>query len=576
MGKFIKRMCMFAGTIGVLLTLFGCGKKEMTAIKLAEKMGNGINLSNTFEAYGRSELGTDKAPIAYETFWGQPPTTKEIILAMKKSGFDTIRIPVAWTNTMQFETQDYTISEAYLERVKEVIDYAIEEDMYVIVNDHWDGSWWGMFGSANEETRQQARELYTAMWSQIAKYYKDYDEHLIFESANEELGDRLNDIDVAADSGSLSEEECYQTTNEINQMFVDLIRKSGGKNKNRFLLIAGYNTDVQKTVDERFVMPTDSAKEKLLLSVHYYTPWGYCGNSSLSKWGTKRHVGEMNSLLESLSKFPESGVPVVIGEYAVSPRADGSVKENTYDYLHNFLNNCDYYGYVPVLWDTGAFFSRRETLGFWDETMRSVYSEYAYATQKDTPLELLKENAKSQMDAFYEQAPDSLEEDTVQLDASKAMAWIMFNSGDWYQMYSVGDVYDPEAKTEGLVTTDVEVTGEGTYTVGLDFTKTGPAKGTAFSALAIANGETLFPGYIIDIKEVLVNGEPYKLCGVPYTSSDDGICTRVNLYNEWISEVPDDIRTMHGQDGVTPMLLSNDTLGEINTLQITFEYVKGE
>lgn len=147
----------------------GYMRTELTSLELVTLMGNGINLGNTMEAYGRAVYGTTASVSSYETYWGQPVTTQEIITAMKHAGFDSLRIPVAWTNAMNYESGDYTIREDYLNRVEEIINYALNEDMYVIINDHWDGSWWGMFGSANEETRKQAMELYISMWTQIGK-----------------------------------------------------------------------------------------------------------------------------------------------------------------------------------------------------------------------------------------------------------------------------------------------------------------------------------------------------------------------------------------------------------------------
>src|SRR5690554_3447626 len=122
----------------------GAGGKEaldlqgMTALELTSHMGNGINLGNTMEAYGHKQLGTDADVAEYETLWGQPVTTAEMILAMKQAGFNSIRIPVAWTNTMDFENGDYTINPAYLERVAEIVNYALAADMFVVINDHWD------------------------------------------------------------------------------------------------------------------------------------------------------------------------------------------------------------------------------------------------------------------------------------------------------------------------------------------------------------------------------------------------------------------------------------------------------
>ncbi|HWT73425.1 MAG TPA: glycoside hydrolase family 5 protein [Mobilitalea sp.] len=547
--------------------------KDLTSLELVKLLGNGINLGNTMEAYGHKDLGTTADVSSYETLWGQPVTTKEMIESMKAAGFDTLRIPVAWTNAMNYESGDYTIGENYLNRVEEIINYALNADMYVIVNDHWDGSWWGMFGSATQETRDNAMKLYVSMWTQIANKYKEYSDHLIFESANEELGDRLNDKDVAADSGTLSEDECYAMANKINQTFVDTIRSTGGNNAERFLLIAGYNTDIAKTCDDRYVMPTDTAKDKLLLSVHYYTPWGYCGNSSLSSWGSGNNYKEQNDLLAKMTKFTEKGYGVVIGEYAVALKDDGSVKDNTVDFFDNFLNNCDMYGYCPVLWDCSSLFIRKD-LGFSDKAVADFFKNRSYAAQSTMTEEDIAANAKAAIEAAVAAAAEKADTATA-VSADKAIAWIMFNSNDWGIMYSVGNIYNPTDKTDGLVATDTEITGAGTYTVSLDFTGTaaGYADSTAFSALGIANGELLYPGYIINITDVQINGESYSLTGKPYTTSDNQICTRVNLFNTWVSAIPDDARTKDGNTSdVSAVIVDNSTLGKIKTLSITFDY----
>ncbi len=557
---------------------------DIDALEFTKRLGNGINLGNTMEAYGRSSLGTGAAVRSYETFWGQPVTTKEMIAGMKEAGFDTLRIPIAWTNAMNFESGDYTIREEYLDRVEEIICYALESDMHVIINDHWDGSWWGMFGSANPATREKAMDLYISMWTQIANHYNKYGDRLVFESANEELGNRLNDKDIAADSGSLSMDECYKTANLINQTFVDTVRSTDGNNKTRFLLIAGYDTDITNTCDARFQMPVDIAdntQNKLLVSVHFYTPWGYCGNTSLSKWGTKKHYEEQNSLLKKLTKFTEEGYGVIIGEYAVAMYPDGSVKEDTCSFYQNFLDNCDYYNYCPLLWDCNGLYNKASK-EIKDAKIAALYLERCFSRQEgasDFSESEHRTNIKKRMDETLQNAPETFDADVMELTDDKAIAWIMLNSGDWNVMYSVGDKYDPASKTDGLIATDVEITGAGTYTVSLDFTgtPTGFANGFAFGALAIGNGETLYPGYVIDIKEVLVNGEPYNLIAKPYTTSDDGKCTRVNLYNEWIPATPTgNVRTAdNDKTGASPCVVDNATLSHMETFSITFEYVPG-
>lgn len=547
----------------------GTIRQELTALEVVELMGNGINLGNTMEAYGRNDLGTEAEATRYETFWGQSVTTQEMLDGMKAAGFDTLRLPVAWTNMMAFETGDYTINSAYLDRVEEIAGYARNAGMYVIINDHWDGGWWGMFGSASEDTRKQAMELYKSMWTQIAERFRDYSDYIIFESGNEELGFRLNDTDIAEDSGTLSDDECYTVTNEINQAFVDTVRATGGNNANRFLLIAGFGTDIKNTCSSKYKMPTDSAKDKLLISVHYYDPSGYCINASLSTWGTKQDYQTMNDTLALMTKFTDQGYGVIIGEYGVLLESSG-LKENAADYTQNLLNNCDLYGYCPVLWDCSNLYDR-QSCSIIDLGMGRVYTKHSLEIQAGRSREDIAAQAKKEMDADYENASEG-----AGVADDMAVAWIMYNSSDWNTMYSVGDVYAPDDKTAGVAATDVEITGEGTYTVTLDFTGTsgGYANSVVFSALAIANGETLFPGYYVEIKEILINGEPYEMKGQAYTASDDGKCTRVNLYNSWVSKVPDEARVLNdnGKE-LTPCLLDAETLGNVETISVTFEYV---
>lgn len=550
----------------------GSINEDLTALELTKLMGNGINLGNTMEAYthryGKEDIFTDES----ENAWGQPITTQEMLDGMKAAGFDSIRIPVAWTNAMSYyEDGDYTIDPAYLDRVEEIINYALNADMYVVINDHWDGSWWGMFGSASEETQQAAMDMYVSMWTQIAERYNRYSDRLIFESANEELGDRLNDKDVAKDSGTLSKKGCYDKANEINQVFVDTIRSTGGNNAKRFLLIAGYNTDITNTCNNNFVMPTDTIENRLLISVHYYTPWNYCGVDSLDHWGSVQDFDEQNSLLEMMTKFTDQGYGVIIGEYGVLPKSGGEYKGDIERWTNNFLDNCDYYNYCPMLWDCSDFFVRRE-LKMKDDSLAQLYLDRSYSAQSSLTDEEIKANAKAQMDKEYAAAEErAFEGISIPASDDQAIAWIMYSSSDWNFSYCVGDTYDPTEKTEGVIANNVVIEGAGEYSVSLDFSQCGVAKGVSFSALGVSNGESLLPGMIITIDEILINDEPIELQGTPYTSSDDGKCTRVNLYNEWVSSVPDDARTAAGdKSDLTPTPMNLSSSQQITTLTVNF------
>ena len=567
---------------------------EMDAIEFTAAMGNGINLGNTFEAIGGernfagmsiSDMTSTVAVNQAETLWGQPVTTQEMMDGMKAAGFDSIRIPAAWTKYMDnIATGDYTINPAFFDRVEEVINYAKNNDMIVILNDHWDGQWWAMFGSENQEDVDTAWALYESMWTQIATRFADYDSFLVFEGGNEELGNRFNDS-YNGKIGKLSTDECYALLPQVTQKFVDTVRAAGGNNENRFLLIPGYNTDVEMTCDERYAMPKDTADGKLLISVHYYTPSNYCIGGAIAYWGSNDNVEEMNNYLAKMKKFTDEGYGVVIGEWGVANEAianHGGAPGGIYEYFKNFLANCDLYGYAPFLWDCSNYFVRSECAWTTDEGLSDL-GQFFLDAQASTAADL-QANAQAVLDDVKANAhddPNAIQD--IREDESQSIAWIMLSSSDWGISYSVGDKYDPSSASAGLVPTDVIIDGEGTYTVSLDMTANGGASGVAFSALGIANGEINFPNYVIEIKEIKINDSTVIPCENYYTTADDGKCTRVNLYNAW---VPDAVNAISGNknnelgrlapgisaDSVTATPIDPNFPEKANTISITFDY----
>jgi endoglucanase len=595
----MKKLLLICTLVSIIATSFmtSCTESgsdpltKLTALEFARELGYGINLGNTMEACDLNNRVPLQDPSVYEQMWGNPITTQEMIDGKRVAGFKTLRLPVAWTNAMNFavnneldyENWDFTISDAYLDRVEEIINYALNADMYVIVNNHWDHGWWSMFGSAEQEVRDIAMELYETMWTQVAERYNKFDNRVVFESANEELGKRLNDkTPMSRVKGVLTDDECYEWTTIINQRFIDIVRGTGGNNTDRFLLVKGFNTDVEMTLDERFVMPNDPSG-RLLLGVHYYTPWSYCGDTSgVGGWGTTDEVEEMNRLLGSLTKFTEQGYGIVLGEWGVLD----NVGEDRFDYFTNFLNLCDKYGFAPILWDTGNLYCRETNQIMWREAngkdpaidlIIRLFRRRCPDERADMSVEEIIGAAEAGLEAALKKAA---ERPQFVLEADEAFAWIMFNSSDYLLSYSVGDQYRPENITAGITAADAEVTeGEGIYTVSLDFTGTeaGYSDGIAFAALGIVNGEILFPGYVIDVIEILINGEPANLSGRLYTTNDNLVTTRINLYNEWVNpdNLPDEARTADGNmDRATPIPLSNYIAQRIETLEITFEYVE--
>ena len=562
----------------------GVMREGLTALEATRLMGNGINLGNTLEACDNNVGIKTNTPLSYETHWGQPKTTQAMIDGMKAAGFDTIRIPVAWmTNATHLYEGDYTIDADYMDRVEEVVRYARKAGMYVIINDHWDGGWYGMFGSESAETRALAMEAYKGMWQQIAERFRDYSDYLIFESANEELGGRFDENSPLYCSDSvvtyLTDDERYALTNEINQTFVDVVRATGGNNATRFLLIAGYSTDIDQTCDDRFQMPKDTVDSKLMVSVHYYDPWSYCGASSAvsaTKWGKVSDYEYMDQQLAKMTKFTEAGYGVVIGEYGALPCSDG-LKDNTLAYHTAFLDACTKYDLTNCLWDCSGLY-KRVSQTFADDDILAMYQEKRQANEEGQDYADVQAAAAAEAAAAAAEAPVTFLQDAVVVDDQTALAWIMWNDGSWALTHSVGDTYNADAISEGLVATNAIITGEGKYTVGLDFTGTaqGYSASVAFAAIGISNGEALYPNYLVNIKEVRINGEIYRLKGRAYTTSDDGVCTRVNLYNEWVTSVPKTARLPGGNlAGATPTPINrNDAvIAEIKTIEIDFEYV---
>lgn len=571
----------------LILALAGSALAEtdtapLTSLDMANRMGNGTNLGNTMEACNNKLGRFSEDPHDYETLWGQPVTTPEMLRGMKAAGFDTVRVPVAWmTNATRLGEGDYTIDEAYMRRVQEIVDSALDAGLYVILNDHWDGGWWGMFGSDTAETRALAMEAYRGMWSQIAARFRDYDERLVFEGANEEIGARFDEDSPLFCTDSvrhiLPDNQRYELANQVNQAFVDTIRAAGGRNETRFLLIPGYGTNIDQTCDSRFKMPTDTVDSRLMISVHFYDPWSYCGSAnaaSATRWGTKKDLDTMNKTLSRMQKFTSQGYGVVIGEYGALPGPDLKMKDNAVLYHENFILNCQLYGYCGCLWDCSGFFVRK-SLSFSDPDMEQLYARMRYDAA--VPEADVKVGAQAKLDENVAAAPDTFLENAIELTDDTCVAWIMWNSGDWAQSYSVGDTYTPDAVTPGMKVTDAVIEEPGTYTVALDFTGTekGYSSSVAFSAIGIANGEILHPDWCVHIVECLINGQPYTLKGRPYTTSDDGKCTRVNLFNGWVTAVPADARVLYGPViGASPTLFdrNDDVFARIETISVTFKY----
>lgn len=336
----------------------------VSAADFVREMGIGVNIGNTLDSIG------DKNHRANETSWGNPMITKNYIKALKDFGYTTVRLPVTWADNTG-PAPDYKIDDDWMERVEEVVNWILEEGMFCIINLHHDGG-----GADRSWIRQVSgdskgvNDRFVKIWTQIAKRFSYASNYLILESMNE----------VSA---------TYPRFNNLNQLFVDTVRKSGGNNRTRYLLIAGFDTDIDRTCNFQFEMPKDSQKDKLILSIHYYTPSTFCiAEDITNSWGFRSDWGNAETkaaddaeLVRQFDKlksyYIDKGIPVIIGEYGVTVR-DTKVEEGRIRWLTAVTRACLEYGMCPVLWETGlgtgGFIQRRSPFRM-SETLKAVWHE---------------------------------------------------------------------------------------------------------------------------------------------------------------------------------------------------------
>lgn len=334
--------------------------RSLTAAQITAEMGSGWNLGNQLEA---TVNGTPN-----ETSWGNPTITPELIKKVKAAGFKTIRIPVSYLNYIG-SAPNYTVNASWLNRIQQVVDYAYNEGLYVVINMHGDGfhSIPGSWLHVNSGNQNVIREKYQKVWQQVATKFSNYNERLIFESMNEVFDGNYNNPNTSY----------YGNLNAYNQIFVDTVRKTGGNNNARWLLVPGWNTNIDYTVGNYgFVVPSDnfrssaipSSQKRIMISAHYYSPWDFAGeeNGNITQWGatatnpSKRSTWGQEDYLESqfksmYDKFVTQGYPVVMGEFGSIDKSSYDSSNSTYRavYAKAVTAKAKKYKMVPVYWDNG-------------------------------------------------------------------------------------------------------------------------------------------------------------------------------------------------------------------------------
>ena len=305
-----------------------------------QKMSPGLNVGNTLEA------------IPKETSWGNPPPTEAYFKAVKAAGFKSIRLPVAWS---QYADAKHQIRPDWLAHVKDVARKATGCGLYVLVNVHWDGGWM----QPTNARKAAVNEKLAKFWTQIATDFRDFDEHILFAGTNE--------VHVDGNYGTPTAEN-VAVQNGFNQTFVDAVRATGGKNKTRFLVVQSYNTDIGHAVKFNASLPTDSAKGRLMMEVHYYSPYNFTLNdkSDIWQWGAKAkdpkatetwaNEGFVDAQFQMMkSAFVDKGVPVLLGEYAAGlKRKYPEMRRYQTDWANYVTRSAQRHGVVPMYWDIGT------------------------------------------------------------------------------------------------------------------------------------------------------------------------------------------------------------------------------
>ncbi|MGN0620308.1 MAG: glycoside hydrolase family 5 protein [Porcipelethomonas sp.] len=331
---------------------------SMTASEIAADMKVGWNLGNSLDAVGTG--------INSETAWGNPRTTKEFIDKVKAAGFNTVRIPVTWMGHFG-EAPDYKIDEDWLARVKEVAGYALDNDMYAIINIHHDGMDSGESWLTPEPADADAMVAeFETLWTQIADYFSDSSEKLLFAG--------MNEFHKGYDT---PKDEYLELTDRLNQSFVDTVRKTGGKNKNRVLIFQSYNTNGDYAV-KNLKIPADTVKNKLMAEFHFYDPWNFAGTGNGSwgingptndRWGQEDWTDDLFSRIKTT--FVDNDIPVILGEYGAVNNKSGYTDTRRY-YIEYVTRTAKKNGIVPIWWDNGYDGNDGEAFALFDRNSGEV------------------------------------------------------------------------------------------------------------------------------------------------------------------------------------------------------------
>ena len=323
-------------------TVCGYETPTTTAQQLVADIKVGWNLGNALDATYNDFTASTPIP-TLETAWGNPRTTKENITAIKNAGFNVIRIPVTWHKAVD---SNYSIRPDWMTRVTEIVDYAVDNDMYILLNTHHDEPLFKFTDAQKTESLNAFRKI----WEQIADNFKDYNVKLVFEGLNEP---RTSGTPNQWSGGTA--EECANL-NEHYQVFVNTVRASGGNNGTRILMVNTYAASTEAEAINGLVLPTDTVADKLIVSIHAYVPYDFALNTDPTKnsW-SQSNLSDTRPITDAIDRgynaFVSKGIPVIMGEFGAMNKNNESVRAQWAQYYVNYAWSK---GIKCVWWDNGV------------------------------------------------------------------------------------------------------------------------------------------------------------------------------------------------------------------------------
>lgn len=319
-----------ASVVALVFIIFNYEKPE---VKLMREMGTGINIGNSLDVHNVKQENVE-----YEIYWGNPLISQKYIHGIKEAGFNTVRIPISWGEHMD---EEGNINVIFIDRVEEVVKMVLKEDLYVIIDTHHE-PWIELKEDKIETTSARFEKL----WSQIANRFIKYNRKLIFEGMNEP---RLRDSELEWTGGN---EELRRSVNYLNKIFVKTIRKTGGYNKNRFLIICPYCNIVDKEAMEGLMEENKAFDEYCIVALHYYNPYVFCQKEEGESAWKEEYKSVIEKDFDEVNKIiKESGRQVIFTEYGCK---DKDNEADRAEYVRNINQVAGKYNIPLIWWDDGS------------------------------------------------------------------------------------------------------------------------------------------------------------------------------------------------------------------------------